>query len=44
MLSALLKGITSKGEKGDFYYLNCVHSYSTENKLTKPKNWCENLD
>ena len=30
-LFALLKGITS--HKGDFYCLNCVHSYSTKEKL-----------
>ena len=28
-LSALLRGITSN-HNGDFYYLNCFHSYSTE--------------
>ena len=33
-LAALLKGITSN-HNGDFYCLNCFHSYSTENK---PKN------
>ena len=31
-LFALLKGITSS-HKGDFYCLNCVHSYSTKEKL-----------
>ena len=36
-LSALFKGITSK-HKGDFYCLNCFHSYSTENKLKKYEN------
>ena len=30
-LSALLRGITSK-HKGDFYCLNCSHSFRTENK------------
>ena len=30
-LSALLKGITSK-DKGDFYCLNCFHSYGTKRK------------
>ena len=40
-LSALLKGITSN-HKGDFYCLNCFHSYSTKNKLKKHKNVCEN--
>ena len=40
---ALLKGITSK-HKGDFYYLNCFHSYSTKEKLKKHGNVCENHD
>ena len=40
-LSALLKGITSK-HKGDFYCLNCFHSYSTKENLKKHKNLCEN--
>ena len=31
-LSALLRGITSKN-KGDFYCLNCFHSFRTKNKL-----------
>ena len=31
-LSTLLHGITSK-HKGDFYCLNCLHSFITENKL-----------
>ena len=31
-LSALLRGITSKHE-GDFYCLNCFHSYSKEKNL-----------
>ena len=30
-LSALSKRITSK-YNGDFYFLNCVHSFRTENK------------
>ena len=42
-LSALLKGITSK-HKGDFYCLNCFHSYSTKEKLKKHRNVCENHD
>ena len=33
-LSALLRAITSKHD-GDFYGLNCFHSYSTTNKLKK---------
>ena len=31
-LSALLRGITSKYH-GDFYCLNCLHSFATEKKL-----------
>ena len=30
-LSALLRGITSKYH-GDFYYLDCPHSFATEKK------------
>ena len=33
-LSALFKGIKSK-HKGDFYCLNCFHSYKTEEKIRK---------
>ena len=39
-LSALLKEITSN-HKGDFYCLNCLHSYTTENKLKKHYNVCK---
>ena len=42
-LSALLKGITLK-DKGDFYCLNCFHSYSTKEKLKRHRNVCENHD
>ena len=42
-LSALLKGITSN-HKGDFYCLNCLHSYSTKNKFEKRYNVCTNHD
>ena len=42
-LSALLRGIPSK-HAGDSYYLNCFHSYSTENKLIKHENVCKNHD
>ena len=35
-LSALLRGITSKN-KGDFYCLNCRHSFRTKNKLESHK-------
>ena len=39
----LLRGITSN-HNGDFYCLNCFHSYTTENKLRKHKRICENRD
>ena len=35
-LSALLKGITSE-HHGDFYCLNCLHSFATEKKLESHK-------
>ena len=37
-LSALFRGITSN-HNGDFYCLNCFHTYTKENKLKKV---CEN--
>ena len=40
-LSALLRGITSKSD-GDFYCLNCLHSFRTENKLTSREKVCKN--
>ena len=42
-LSRLLRGITSN-HKGDFYSLNCFHSYRTKNKLEAHKKICENRD
>ena len=42
-LSALLRGITSN-HVVDFYCLNCLHSYRTENKLKNHKNVCGNHD
>ena len=33
-ISGLLRGITSNHD-GDFYYLNCFHSYTTKRKLKK---------
>ena len=42
-LSALSSGITSK-HHGDFYYLNCLHSFATENKRESHKKACENKD
>ena len=40
-LSALLIGITSK-HYDDFYCLNCLYSFRTENKLESHKKVCEN--
>ena len=42
-LSVFFKGTTSK-HNGDFYWLKCLHSYRTGNKLKKHKNVCENYD
>ena len=40
---ALFKGITSN-HKGDFYCLNCFHSYSTKEKLKKHQKVCNDHD
>ena len=42
-LPALLRGITSN-HVGDFYCLNCFHSYSTEKKLSKHEKVCNDHD
>ena len=42
-LSALLIGITSN-HNGDFYCLNCFHSYSTKKKLEKHYSVRKNHD
>ena len=42
-LLALLRGITSK-HYGDFYCLNCFHSFRTRNDLECHKKVCENKD
>ena len=42
-LSRLLRGISSN-HGGDYYCLNCFHSYRTENKLNVHKKICENHD
>ena len=42
-LPALLRGITSN-RHGDFYCLNCFHSYTTHNKLKKHERVCNNHD
>ena len=42
-LPALFRGITSTNN-GDFYCLNCFHSYRTLNKLKKHERVCNNHD
>ena len=42
-LSALLRQIASKNNS-EFYCLNCLHSFRTENKLELYKTVCENKD
>ena len=42
-LSILLRGITSK-HHDDFYCLNCLHSFRTENKLKSHEKVCKNKD
>ena len=42
-LSGLLRGETGNNN-GDFYCLNCFHTYRTKNKLEKHKKICENHD
>ena len=42
-LSALLRRITSSNH-GDFYCLNCFHSYCTHNKRKKHERVCNNHD
>ena len=41
-MSALLRGVTSN-HLGDFYYLNCLHLYRTEDKLKKHENVFKNI-
>ena len=42
-LSKLFRGITSNNP-GDFYYLNCLYSFKTDNVLKKHEILCENND
>ena len=42
-LPALLKRITSNHD-GDFYFLNCLHSYRTKYRLEKHENVCKDHD
>ena len=42
-LSALFRGVTSSNN-GDFYCLNCLHSYRTLNKIKRHERVCNNHD
>ena len=42
-ISKLVTGITSNNH-GDFYRLNCFHSYRTKSKLKKHENICKDYD
>ena len=42
-ISELLRGITSN-HNGDFYCLNCFHSYTTKKGLKKHERICKNHD
>ena len=42
-LSRLLRGITSN-HNGDFYCLNCLHSFRTDNVLKRHEKWRDNND
>ena len=42
-LSTLLHEITSK-HKNDFYCLNCLHFFTTENKIKSHEKVCKNKD
>ena len=42
-LSRLFRGITSNHD-GDFYCLNCLHPFRTDNALKKHERLCENND
>ena len=42
-ISALFRGTTSNNH-GDFYCLNCLHSYRTKEKLKKHEKVCNNHD
>ena len=42
-LSVLLREMTSN-HNGNFYCLNCLHSFATKNKLESHKKPCKNKD
>ena len=43
IISGLLRGITSR-QNGDFYFLNCFHSFTTKSKLSKHEKICTDHD
>ena len=43
ILSALLRGTILK-HQGDFYCLNCLHSFATKKKRNSHKKVCKNKD
>ena len=43
ILSRLFRGVTSN-HVGDFYCLNCLHSFRTDNALKKHERLCHNND
>ena len=42
-LSRLFRGITGN-QNGDFYSLNCLHSFRTDNPLKRHERLCDNND
>ena len=42
-MSGLFRGVTSN-HVGDFYCLNCLHSFRTNNALAKHERLCNNND
>ena len=42
-IKSLSRGITSN-HCGDFYYLNCLHSFKTDNALKRHERLCDNND
>ena len=42
-LSSLIRGVASN-HNGDFYCLNCFHSYRKKNKLEKHEKVCSDYD
>ena len=42
-LSRLFRGVTLNHDR-DFYYFNCLHSFTTDNALEKHERLCDNND